>query len=63
MFVKFLMKFICIMILYQYISFPSLLEKCVRDPIFILPLKWLKIKENLSYEEVLIEIMDQEVKK
>jgi len=41
----------------------SLLKKCVSDTIYILRLESLGIKENLSYEEVLINILDPQVKK
>ncbi|WMV32748.1 hypothetical protein MTR67_026133 [Solanum verrucosum] len=36
----------------------SLLKKCVEDRTYIVPLESLGVKENLSYEEVLIEILD-----
>ncbi|WMV33473.1 hypothetical protein MTR67_026858 [Solanum verrucosum] len=39
----------------------SLLKKCVGDPTSIVPLEGLGVKENLSYEEVLVEILDQKV--
>ncbi|WMV32597.1 hypothetical protein MTR67_025982 [Solanum verrucosum] len=41
----------------------SLLKKCVRDLTFIVPSEGLGVKENLSYEEVLVEILDRQVKK
>ena len=41
----------------------SMLKKCTCDPIFILPLEGLGVKEDLSYEEVLVEILDRQVKK
>ncbi|WMV25113.1 hypothetical protein MTR67_018498 [Solanum verrucosum] len=41
----------------------SLLKKCVRDLMSIVPLEGLGVKENLSYEEVLIEILDRQVRK
>ncbi|WMV50499.1 hypothetical protein MTR67_043884, partial [Solanum verrucosum] len=41
----------------------SLFKKCVGHLISIVPLKSLVIKESLSYEEVLVEILDWQVKK
>jgi len=41
----------------------SLLKKCVRDPTSIVPLEGLGIDENLSYEEVPVEILDRQVKR
>ncbi|WMV19429.1 hypothetical protein MTR67_012814 [Solanum verrucosum] len=41
----------------------SLLKKCVGDPMSIVPLESLGIKKSLSYEEVLVEILDWQVKK
>ncbi|WMV32992.1 hypothetical protein MTR67_026377 [Solanum verrucosum] len=41
----------------------SMLKKCVGDPTSIVPLEGLGVKENLSYEEVPIEILDRQVKK
>ncbi|WMV08068.1 hypothetical protein MTR67_001453 [Solanum verrucosum] len=41
----------------------SLLKKCVGDPINIVPLENLGVKENLSYEEISVEILDRQVKK
>ncbi|WMV25164.1 hypothetical protein MTR67_018549 [Solanum verrucosum] len=40
----------------------SLLKKCVSDPTLIVPLEDLGVKENLSYEEVSVEILDRQVK-
>ncbi|WMV49471.1 hypothetical protein MTR67_042856 [Solanum verrucosum] len=45
------------------IFYISLLKKCVGDPTSIFALEGLGVKENLSYEEVLIEILDRQVKK
>ena len=36
----------------------SMLKKCICDPMSILPIDGLGINENLSYEEVPIEILD-----
>ncbi|WMV45195.1 hypothetical protein MTR67_038580 [Solanum verrucosum] len=41
----------------------SLLKKCVGDPTSIVSLESLGINESFSYEEVLIEILDRQVKK
>ncbi|WMV41163.1 hypothetical protein MTR67_034548 [Solanum verrucosum] len=41
----------------------SMLEKCVGDPTSILPLEGLGVDENLSYEDVPVEILDRQVKK
>ncbi|XP_069148224.1 uncharacterized protein [Solanum lycopersicum] len=41
----------------------SILKKCKRDPVSILPLEGSKVKEDLSYEEVPVEILDCQVKK
>ena len=41
----------------------SVLKKCISDPVSILPLEGLGVNENLSYEEVLVEILDRQVKK
>ncbi|WMV41043.1 hypothetical protein MTR67_034428 [Solanum verrucosum] len=41
----------------------SRLKKCVGYRTSIVPLKGLEVKENLSYREVLIEILDRQVKK
>ncbi|WMV46448.1 hypothetical protein MTR67_039833 [Solanum verrucosum] len=45
------------------VLYVSLLKKSVRDPTFIVPLEGLGVKENLSYEEVPIEILHRRVKK
>ncbi|WMV09564.1 hypothetical protein MTR67_002949 [Solanum verrucosum] len=39
----------------------SFLKNCLRDLTTIVPLKGLRVKENLSYEEVLVEILDRHV--
>ncbi|WMV41924.1 hypothetical protein MTR67_035309 [Solanum verrucosum] len=41
----------------------SMLKKCVGDPTSIVPLEGLGVDENLSYEEVSVEILDRQVKK
>ncbi|WMV58614.1 hypothetical protein MTR67_051999 [Solanum verrucosum] len=40
-----------------------MLKKCIGDPMSILLLEGLGVNENLSYEEVLVEILDRQVKK
>ena len=40
-----------------------ILKKCIGDPESNLPLKGIGVDENLSYEEVLFEILDRQVKK
>ena len=40
-----------------------MLKKCIGDPVSILPLEGLGVDENLSYEEVPVEILDRQVKK
>ena len=41
----------------------SMLKKCIGDFESILPIEGLGVKDNLSYEEVLIQIIDRQVKK
>ncbi|WMV29983.1 hypothetical protein MTR67_023368 [Solanum verrucosum] len=41
----------------------AFLKKCVGDPISIVPLESLYIKENLYYEEVPVDILDKQVRK
>ncbi|WMV41711.1 hypothetical protein MTR67_035096 [Solanum verrucosum] len=41
----------------------SMLKKCVGDSTSIVPLEGLGVKENLSYEEVPVKILDYQVKK
>ncbi|WMV50926.1 hypothetical protein MTR67_044311 [Solanum verrucosum] len=41
----------------------SLLKECVGDLTFIVPLKGLRVNENISYEEVSVEILHRQVKK
>ena len=41
----------------------SMLKKCLGDPAFILPVEGLVVDENLSYEEVPVEILDRHVKR
>ncbi|WMV55377.1 hypothetical protein MTR67_048762 [Solanum verrucosum] len=41
----------------------SMLKKCDGGPTSIIPLEGLEVKENLSYEEVPVEILDRQVKR
>ncbi|WMV32909.1 hypothetical protein MTR67_026294 [Solanum verrucosum] len=41
----------------------SMLKKCMGDPSFIIPTKNIGIKDNLSYEEVHVRILDRQVRK
>ena len=41
----------------------SLLKKCLGDPTSILPVEGLGVDEDLSYEEVPVEILDRQVKR
>ena len=40
----------------------SLLKKCVGDPTSIVSLESMEVKDNLSYEDVLVEILDHPVR-
>ena len=41
----------------------SMLKKCISNPVSILPIEGLGVNENDFYEEVLVEILDRQVKK
>ena len=41
----------------------SMLKKCICDPVSILPIEGLGVEDNLSYEEVLVQILYRKVKK
>ncbi|XP_015068868.1 uncharacterized protein LOC107013479 [Solanum pennellii] len=41
----------------------SMLKKCIGDPEYILPIEGIDVDENLSYEEVPVEILDQQIQK
>ncbi|XP_069148104.1 uncharacterized protein [Solanum lycopersicum] len=41
----------------------SMLKKCIGDPESILPIEGLGVKDNLYYEEVLVQILYKKVKK
>ncbi|WMV32458.1 hypothetical protein MTR67_025843 [Solanum verrucosum] len=38
-----------------------MLKKCMRDPSLIIPTEDIGIKDNLSYEEILVQIQDRQV--
>ena len=40
-----------------------MLKKCLGDPASILPVKGLGVDEDLSYEEIPIDILDRQVKR
>ena len=40
-----------------------MLKKYIGNPVFILPFEGLGVKENTSYKEVAVEILDRQVKK
>ena len=40
-----------------------MLKKCIGDPESILPIEGLAVKDNLSNEKVLVQILDRQVKK
>ena len=44
------------------IFYVSMLNKCIGDRLFILPIEGLCVDENLSYEEVPVEILGRQVK-
>ncbi|WMV50042.1 hypothetical protein MTR67_043427 [Solanum verrucosum] len=39
----------------------SMLKKCMCDPSFIIPTEDIGIKDSLSYEEILVQILDRQV--
>ncbi|WMV24633.1 hypothetical protein MTR67_018018 [Solanum verrucosum] len=41
----------------------SMLKKCMYDPSLIVPTENIGIKDNLSYEEIPVEILDRQVHK
>ena len=41
----------------------SMLKKCVGDPESILPIEGVDVEENLSYEEVSVDILHRHIKK
>ena len=40
-----------------------MLKKCIGDPESILPIEGLGVKDNLSYKEVPVQILNRQVKK
>ncbi|WMV25038.1 hypothetical protein MTR67_018423 [Solanum verrucosum] len=51
------------LVLIHLVFHVSMLKKCIGDPVSIIPLEGLGVDENLSYEEVPVEILDRQVKK
>ena len=49
--------------LFHVVFHVSMLKKCIGDLLSILPIKGLGVYETLSYEEVVVEILDRQVKK
>ncbi|WMV42308.1 hypothetical protein MTR67_035693 [Solanum verrucosum] len=41
----------------------SMLKKCKGDPSLILPTESIRIKDNLSYEEIHVQILDRQVRR
>ncbi|WMV14684.1 hypothetical protein MTR67_008069 [Solanum verrucosum] len=41
----------------------SMLKKCMGDPSLIIPTEDIGIKENLSYDEIHVQILDRQVRK
>ncbi|WMV58382.1 hypothetical protein MTR67_051767 [Solanum verrucosum] len=41
----------------------SMFKKCMGDPSLIVPTENIVIKDNLSYEEILVKILDRQVRK
>ncbi|WMV30262.1 hypothetical protein MTR67_023647 [Solanum verrucosum] len=40
----------------------SMLKNCMGDPSLIIPTKYIGIKDRLSYEEILVQILDRQVR-
>ncbi|WMV30790.1 hypothetical protein MTR67_024175 [Solanum verrucosum] len=41
----------------------SMLKKCMGDPSLIIPTEYIGIKDSLSYVEILVQILDRQVRK
>ena len=41
----------------------SLLKKCVGDPASIVPLESVEVKDSLFYKDVLVDILDHQVRR
>ncbi|WMV19557.1 hypothetical protein MTR67_012942 [Solanum verrucosum] len=41
----------------------SMLKKCMGDPSLIIPTENIEIKDNLSYEEISVQILDRQFRK
>ena len=51
------------LVLFHSVFNVSMLKKCIDDPESMLPIEGLGVKDNLSYEEVSVQILDRQVKK
>ena len=51
------------MVSVHLVFYVSMLKKCIGDPESIFPIEGLGVKDNLSYEEVLVQVLDRQVKK
>ena len=40
-----------------------MLKNCMGDPSLIIPIEYIDIKDNLSYEEIHAQILDRQVRK
>ena len=40
-----------------------MLKKCIGDPKSILPIEDLGMKDNISYEEVPVQVLDRQIKR
>ncbi|WMV36932.1 hypothetical protein MTR67_030317 [Solanum verrucosum] len=40
-----------------------MLKKCIGDPFLILPTESVRINDSLSYEEILVQILDRQVRR
>lgn len=41
----------------------SMLKRCLGDPALVVPVKSIEVNDNLSYEEILVQILDRQVRK
>jgi len=45
------------------VFYVSMLNKCIGDPSLVVPLESIRVKDNLSYKEILVEIQDRQVRR
>ncbi|XP_070024930.1 uncharacterized protein [Nicotiana sylvestris] len=45
------------------VFYVSMLKKCIGYPSRVIPIKYVQVTEDLSYEEVLVAILDRQVRK